>query len=425
MNAEVDKSAGATCAPKPRATWREVLAFAAFTALVVQMLGGLALSFHYVPTTDAAHASLAALEQDHKYGVSMRALHWLGASAVVGLVLLHLFAAFVAGDHKKPGRGAWVTGVLILFVVLGFGITGELLPWTEQAVQATEVRTGLLARAPEGELIRQAVLGGAEIAEPTLTRFHVLHIVVLPIVLIGLIVSHARARRRIGGPAFVSFGQATAGLFVAAGLAYGARELRAPLGSVHVAGESGFEAWPEWYFLWLNKLLKVFPPELEAIPAFWIPNGLAVLLLALPFVDLRRARDWRDRPLSILAATALVLALVGLSVANLRDRPDNEPRPPYDLSWNASERLGYALVRREGCLECHQLHAGGRTFGIEKHDAPDLDDLDPGMPLDELIAIVKDAEQELGTLDMPAFDHLPEEGLRAIGLYLKRLNPGD
>ena len=35
MNAEVDKSAGATCAPKPRATWREVLAFAAFTALPI------------------------------------------------------------------------------------------------------------------------------------------------------------------------------------------------------------------------------------------------------------------------------------------------------------------------------------------------------------------------------------------------------
>lgn len=424
MKPDADKSGGAAV-PQIRTGWREVLAFAAFTAITVQLLGGIALSFHYVPTTDAAHASLLALEQDHKYGVSMRALHWLGGSAVVGLVLLHLFTAFVAGDYKKPGRGAWVTGVLVLFVIVGFGITGELLPWTEQAVQAAEVRTGLLARAPEGELIRTAVLGGTEIAEPTLTRFHVLHTIVLPMVLVGLIVVHVRARRRIGRPQFVTFGQACAGLLVAAGLAYGARELRAPLGSVHVAGESGFEAWPEWYFLWLNKLLKVFPPELEAIPAFWIPNGLALLLLALPFLDFRKARDWRDRPLAILAATAVVLALVGLSVANLRDRPDNDPRPPYDLSWNASERLGYALVRREGCLECHRITAGDQTFGVEKHDAPNLDDLDPGMPLDELIAIVKDAEQELGTLDMPAFDHLPDEGLRAIGLYLKRLNPED
>ncbi len=409
----------------PRASWREVLAFAAFAAIVLQMLGGAALSFHYVPSTDAAHASLLALEQDHKYGVSLRALHWVGASAVVGLVLVSLLAAFLAGDHKRPGRAAWISGVLIGFVVIGFGITGELLPWTEQAVFATEVRTSLLGKAPSGDVLREAVLGGDAIAEPTLTRFHVLHVVVLPLVLVALLVWHARARIRIGRPRFVSVPQALAAVLVTAGLAFGARELRAPLGAMFVDGDAGYEAWPEWYFLWLNKLLKVFPGELESLPAFWIPNGLALLLLLLPFIDLRAERSWRRRPLAVLLAITGVLTLTGLSIANHLERPVNAPTLPYALDLTPIERHGYALMRQQGCMECHALERDGVRYGETDHEAPLLDDMEGTLPVDEIARIVQDAERELGTPDMPAFDHLPWEGLRAIALFIKRLNPDD
>lgn len=409
----------------PRASWREVLAFAAFAAIVLQLLGGIALSFHYVPSTDAAHASLVALEQDHKYGVSLRALHWIGASAIVGLVLVNLLAAFLAGDHKKPGRAAWVSGVLILFVVIGFGITGELLPWTEQAVFATEVRTGLIGQAPYGEVVREAVLGGDTVAEPTLTRFDVLHVAVLPLLLVGLLVWHARARRRIGRPRFVTIPQAFAAVVVTGALAYGARELRAPLGGVYVPGDAGYEAWPEWYFLWLNKLLKLFPADLQSLPAFWIPNSLALLLLVLPFLDLRAQRSWRERPIGVLLAVAGVLALAGLSIANHFERPENAPTPPYALDMTPLERHGYALVRQQGCMECHVLELDGTKYGETKHEAPVFRDMLGSLPVEEIARTVQDAEKELGTSDMPAFDHLAWEDLRAIALYIRYLNPDD
>ena len=52
-------------------------------------------------------------------------------------------------------------------VVIALGITGELLPWTEQAVHATEVRTSLLGEAPVlGETMRDAVLGSDVVAGP-------------------------------------------------------------------------------------------------------------------------------------------------------------------------------------------------------------------------------------------------------------------
>lgn len=433
-----------------RTGWREVLAFAAFAAIVVQLLGGVALSFHYVPAVDAAHASLLALEQDHKYGVSLRALHWLGASAVVGLVLVNLLLAFLAGDHKRPGRAAWISGVLLLFVVIGFGITGELLPWTEQAVLAAEVRTGLIGAAPEGEVIRAAVIGGDAIAEPTLTRFHTLHVVVLPLVLVALLVWHVRARRRIGRPRFVTLGQAVAAVVVTAALAFGARELRAPLGALFVPGDVGFEARPEWYFLWLNELLRIFPAELAAIPAFWIPNGLAVLLLLLPFLDVRRERSWRRRPIATILAIVLVLTLVGLSIANLRDdeplptpaaaggeatvQPAGEAKPtddaphrplPYSLDFTPLERRGYMLVRQQGCAECHRLEIDGVAYGETKHEAPEFDAMDGAAPVDYLASIVENAERELGTPDMPPFDHLTWADLHAIALWIKRLNPPD
>src|SRR5690606_5343099 len=104
--------AGAAVSVVPRSRLREVLGFALLTAIVLELLSGLAIAFHYVPSPERAHASLMALEADYKHGRSLRAMHWIGASTAVGLTLLALLQAFFTGAYKKPGRVAWLSGVL-------------------------------------------------------------------------------------------------------------------------------------------------------------------------------------------------------------------------------------------------------------------------------------------------------------------------
>ena len=153
------------------------LGFAAATVLVLQILSGVGLSFHYVPATDLAYDSIRAMEQDVPWGRLVRALHHFGASALVILLFLHLCRVFFTGAYKRPREFTWLTGVGLLLVVLGFGFTGYLLPWDQKAYFATKVGTEIAGKAPLlGEQVKLALNGGEDVGAPTLTRFYVIHV---------------------------------------------------------------------------------------------------------------------------------------------------------------------------------------------------------------------------------------------------------
>ncbi|MBK8978499.1 MAG: cytochrome b N-terminal domain-containing protein [Planctomycetes bacterium] len=403
------------------------LAFGVLAALGVTGLTGIGISMHYEPSTELAHASLRALEQDQTYGVLLRTLHWLGASASIGLLIVVLLGALLRGAYRRRATFAWWSGLLVFLVAIGLGVTGELLPWTQQAVAATEVRTGIVGMAPElGEPLRRVALGGLEIAQPTLTRFHALHVAILPLMLLGALWLHVRARRHMHGRPTpgVTFAQGLVGIVVAAAIGYGAwQHFRAPLGEVYVAGDVGYQAWPEWHFLWLNYLLHEFPAY-DRIAAIWLPAGLLGVLLLLPLLDRSRVRRFAH-PLVWIPAILVFGGMVTVSVIHARQRPVNEPTMPYSLEWSSTERLGYRLLRQQDCLECHQYSHGGIDYGKQDHDAPKLEEMDPALSLADYAKIIADPATELQTDDMPAFDFLSEEERRALGAVLQRLGRGD
>ncbi len=406
--------------------WPEAIAFGALSAIVLQAISGFGLAFHYVPSADLAYPSIVAIQTDLPDAAGLRLCHIVGANFAIGLSMLTLLQAFVRGAYKKPGRGAWVTSALILLVVVGLGITGELLPWTQQGVFATEVRTGLVGQAPVvGHALQQAVVGGDAVAAPTLLRFYALHVFVLPLVLVLLITLHWRAARRLneaGHAVWVNFREAGAACLVTGLVLLAASRQPATLGSPYVAGDAGYQAWPEWHFLWLNKLLRIVPPSLESLPAFWIPNGLAALLVLLPFVDRNQRRSWRHRKVALAGAAILIGALAGLSIADQKDRPKNDPTLPFALEMNAQVRRGYQLVRRNGCIECHAYHFDDVDVGKTAHDAPDLDDMEPDASATDYADMIGDPLGVIGTEDMPPYAFVPFEERRMMGLYLRWLN---
>ena len=86
-----------------------------------------------MPTPDHAYDSVVYITTQLPAGWFIRGLHHWGASAMIVLVVLHLLRVFFYGAYKYPREATWITGVLLLLIVVGFGFTGYLLPWDQKA----------------------------------------------------------------------------------------------------------------------------------------------------------------------------------------------------------------------------------------------------------------------------------------------------
>ena len=74
---------------------------------------------------------------------------------------------------------------------------------------------------------------------------------------------------------------------------------------------------PEWFFMSLYQLLKVFPGKLEAVATVVVPAGGFVVLLLLPFIDRSSEKRPRKRPIAMVAMVCAVLAIVLLTIMGL------------------------------------------------------------------------------------------------------------
>jgi quinol-cytochrome oxidoreductase complex cytochrome b subunit len=115
------------------------------------------------------------------------------------LVVMHLLRVFYYGAYKYPREATWITGVLLLLIVVGFGFTGYLLPWDQKAYWATTVGTRIAGVAPfVGDWILRIARGGPDLSALTLARFFGTHVWVLPASLATLIGIHLYLVIRLG-----------------------------------------------------------------------------------------------------------------------------------------------------------------------------------------------------------------------------------
>jgi quinol-cytochrome oxidoreductase complex cytochrome b subunit len=118
---------------------------------------------------------------------------------MIVLVVLHLLRVFFYGAYKYPREATWITGVLLLLIVVGFGFTGYLLPWDQKAFWATTVGTRIAGVAPFiGDSILRIARGGPELSAVTLARFFGTHVWVLPSALGTLLLVHLYLVIRVG-----------------------------------------------------------------------------------------------------------------------------------------------------------------------------------------------------------------------------------
>ena len=183
--------------------WLGTMSAALFLLLI---LSGLPLLFLYVPSVERAYASIKDIEFAVTFGTWLRSVHRLAAHFMVAAVFLHMVRVFLTGAYKNGiGQGQrrewnWVIGVGMLLATLLLSFTGYLLPWDQLAYWAVTVGTNIASSIPfAGPTIRELLLGGRNIDQPTLIRFYVLHVILLPGALGVLFAYHMWRVRKDGG----------------------------------------------------------------------------------------------------------------------------------------------------------------------------------------------------------------------------------
>jgi ubiquinol-cytochrome c reductase cytochrome b subunit len=171
----------------------------AFVVLAIQLVTGIFLTMNYKPAALEAFASVEYIMRDVEWGWLIRYMHSTGASFFFIVVYLHMFRAMLYGSYKKPRELIWIIGMLIFFVLMAEGFAGYLLPWGQMSYWGAQVIISLFGAIPVvGEALVEIIRGDYSISDITLNRFFALHVIVLPLALIGLVFVHIVALHEVG-----------------------------------------------------------------------------------------------------------------------------------------------------------------------------------------------------------------------------------
>jgi menaquinol-cytochrome c reductase cytochrome b/c subunit len=189
-------------------------------------------------------------------------------------------------------------------------------------------------------------------------------------------------------------------------------------------GTTNFVPRPDWYFYFLFYLLRIFKwPESVVLGTVGIPTIALVLLLALPFMDLRRERRVLRRPVAIVAAILVVISMGVLTYkgATAKEALGSELREAVPV-WaqregfegNQQAVAGAEVFAQVGCAQCHvYLGAGSSNLG-----APELTEIgEGGRGVDGFARYIRNPA-EFGNTVMPPFAGLGDENLQKLGAFL-------
>lgn len=290
-----------------------LLGGAALFLCVLQLVSGVLLAIYYHPTPEAAHASVARVMGEVPFGWLVRGVHARGADLFVAFLLAHLLSTYFLAAYRPPREMTWITGCALFFVSLALCFSGSLLPWDTLAYFATQVGTEEVRTVPVvGQLLLRMVRGGEQVGGPTLARFYVGHIALLPALLLALLGLHLHLVQRHGmsrpvsetGTRSVTFYPVVALSDLAAWVfllgavvllaALHPRELGAPADPL-AAAPAGIR--PEWYFTPAYETLRLLPGKISGLDGPLVGNTLfgaiALAWLTVPFWDRSSARGER------------------------------------------------------------------------------------------------------------------------------------
>lgn len=158
---------------------------------MVQVVTGILLLLYYRPSSEGAFESVQFIITEVQFGWLIRSVHSWSANLLIAALFVHMFSVYFMSAYRAPREITWVTGVFLLFISIGFGFSGYLLPWNKLAFFATKVGTEIAGVVPlVGPPMLRFLRGSDEVTGATLTRFFGFHVAVLPAIATALIAVH-------------------------------------------------------------------------------------------------------------------------------------------------------------------------------------------------------------------------------------------
>ncbi|CCJ32484.1 apocytochrome b, partial (mitochondrion) [Pneumocystis jirovecii] len=158
--------------------------------LIIQIITGVTLAMHYIPSIDLAFLSVEHIMWDVNYGWLIRYIHSNTASFFFLFVYIHIAWGIYYGSYRTPRILVWSIGVVIFLIMIVTAFLGYVLPFGQMSLWGATVITNLMSAIPWiGNDIVNFIWGGFSVNHATLNWFFSLHYL-LPFVLLALVVAH-------------------------------------------------------------------------------------------------------------------------------------------------------------------------------------------------------------------------------------------
>ena len=329
--------------------WSFMLGEIALYSFLVLLLSGIYLALFFDPSMQTvtyngrfnslrgvamskAYESTLRLSFDIRGGLFIRQIHHWASHLFIAAMIAHMLRTFFTGAFRKPRDVNWVIGILLLLTGSFAGFTGYSLPDDLLGTTGLRIASALTLSIPVvGTWTHWALFGGEFPGTEIIPRLYLIHAMILPGILLALIALHlgllwyqrstqfpgtttgSSGKRRVVHhteknivgvrvfPTFAArsaaFGMLTIGvLAIMAGIFqinpiwnYG------PYNPVHVSAG----ATPDWFFLYLDGMTRIFPPWDIHIAGYTIPPTFWAGPAFLPlFYLIAAGYPWLERKLT-------------------------------------------------------------------------------------------------------------------------------
>ncbi len=315
----------------------------ALFSFITLVATGVFLGFLYEPSTTmvslfgamvpAAYASVVRIDL-LPMGLIIRRIHHWSAMIMIAAILAHLLRVYFTASYRNPREINWLVGLGLWGIAMAEAFTGYLLPYSQFSVTATSIAFYVSKSTPwVGEWLSRLLFAGDFPSDGTVPRFFFMHVMLIPMVLIGLISLHLLilvkqkhteprsnrgrreaqgGRRLIGIPIWPEQGVISLSFFLFLLFVVVIMATYLPLNPIETYGppSPGTPVMrPDWYFLIVYGFLKLVPGDLslsllggkitpETIGGAVFPAFTFVVYALIPFLDRsKEPQHYMENPL--------------------------------------------------------------------------------------------------------------------------------
>jgi quinol-cytochrome oxidoreductase complex cytochrome b subunit len=175
-----------------------VLGLLAAILFGLQAVTGLLLAYYYQPTPGAAFESTRTVVRDVPAGWFIHQMHVWGSWLLVAVIVARLVRLFWDGLYRSPREVLWWCAVGMTWVAVQMDFTGRLLVWDSHTYWGTVRGLEVVLAIPVAGPVLAFLLGGRVVNADVLTRFYVLHVMVLPLFFAAFLYLTFATLRRVG-----------------------------------------------------------------------------------------------------------------------------------------------------------------------------------------------------------------------------------